>query len=345
MARILVTGGCGYIGSHTIVELLEHGHEVISIDNHSRSNPLIFDGIHEITGKRVHNINVDLSKSDAVESISGSLTDIDGIIHFAAFKSVNESVAEPLMYYDNNLQSLINILRLASTNNISNFVFSSSCTVYGDTKELPVRETTPFGTITNPYGMTKLIGEQLIRDFAKTTTDFNSILLRYFNPVGAHPSALIGEIPVDIPNNLVPYITQTAAGVREQLTVFGDDYDTKDGSCVRDYIHVMDLARAHIRALEYLLEDRSQERCEVFNLGTGDGISVLEMVDTFQSVNKIDLNFKIGPRRDGDIAMIFADNNKAVEKLGWKVENNVEDMMRSAWAWEQKVRSNGWSGI
>jgi UDP-glucose 4-epimerase len=337
MARILVTGGCGYIGSHTIVDLIEHGDEVISIDNFSRSNPTVFDGIRRITGQNVLNLELDLTDKQALNHISDQLTGIQGIIHFAAYKSVPESVAQPLMYYENNIQSLINILEMAEKAGIPHFVFSSSCTVYGDTTELPVTEDTPMGAAQNAYGMTKQIGEHIVQDHIRSGSKMQAILLRYFNPVGAHPSAEIGELPIDVPNNLVPYITQTAAGIRDELTVFGDDYNTRDGSCIRDYIHVMDIAAAHTEAISYLAGGRNEHPCEVFNLGTGEGVTVLEVVQAFEKVNNLNLNYKIGPRRPGDVEAVYSDNTKARERLGWEIKYSLEDMMRSAWAWQKKL--------
>lgn len=336
MARILVTGGCGYIGSHTLVDLIDHGHEVISVDNFSRSDPRIFDGIHKITGRNVLNFDVDLANKHAVSCLAEHLTGVDGVIHFAAYKSVPESVKQPLKYYGNNINSLLNILELADRCAIPNFVFSSSCTVYGEHPDLPVTEDSPLGEAQNAYGRTKQIGEALIGDLVRSGSAINAVLLRYFNPVGAHPSAEIGELPIDVPNNLVPFITQTAAGIRDELTVFGDDYETRDGSCIRDYIHVMDIASAHTLALEYMLAGKVTG-CEIFNLGSGNGVSVLEVVKAFEEANGLELNYRTGPRRPGDIAAVYANNSKAREVLGWEIKYDLKDMMRSAWEWQQRL--------
>lgn len=338
MARILVTGGCGYIGSHTLVDLIENGYEVISADNYSRSEERMFDGVEAITGQRVENIEVDLASDDAVQVLMSKAGDIDGIIHFAAYKSVPESVRHPLRYYSNNLNSTANMLEFARLKRVRNFVFSSSCTVYGSPEVLPVTEESPAGQIESPYGMTKVIGEQMIRDVIKSGQELQACLLRYFNPVGAHPSALIGELPIDVPNNLVPYITQTAVGVRDLLTVFGGDYETRDGSCIRDFIHVSDIAHAHTLALQFM-EHNSGVRCDVFNLGTGNGVTVLEAVKAFEAVNDISLNYVVGPRRDGDIAAVYADNSKAIRELGWEVRYDLKEMMKSALAWERRLRA------
>jgi UDP-glucose 4-epimerase len=338
MARILVTGGCGYIGSHTLVDLIDHGYEVISIDNFVRSDPSMFEGIKKITGRNVLNLELDLADTQAVLCLGEHLKHVDGIIHFAAYKSVPESVANPLMYYQNNIQSLINLLELAEEAGVAHFVFSSSCSVYGDARELPVFETTPFGRAESPYGRSKQIGENIIEDYIRSGTKMNAVMLRYFNPVGAHPSAEIGEMPIDVPNNLVPYITQTAAGIRKELTVFGDDYNTRDGSCIRDYVHVMDIAAAHTRAFEKMMAEKRTSTCEIYNLGTGKGVTVLEMIQAFKDANGVDLNYKIGPRRAGDVEAIYADNTKARKELGWEIQNDLQEMMRSAWEWEKKLR-------
>jgi len=337
MGRILVTGGGGYIGSHTIVDLLEHDYEVVSLDNYVRSNPSILKGVEEITGKSVLNIELDLADKEAVECISAHMKGIDGIIHFAAYKSVPESVKHPMMYYHNNVLSLMNMLDLAKANGIANFVYSSSCSVYGNVSELPVTEETPLLEPECAYAASKYIGELIIKDFVRANPDMRAILLRYFNPVGAHPSAIIGEMPIDVPNNLVPFITQTAAGIREELTVFGGDYDTRDGSCIRDYIHVMDIARAHTKAVQYMIKGDSSEPVEIFNLGTGNGVSVLEAIRSFEEVSGLKLNYKIGPRRDGDVVAVYADNTKAREKLGWELKYSLNDMMSSAWNWQRKL--------
>lgn len=339
MAKILVTGGCGYIGSHTIVDLINNGFEVVSIDNLSRSQASILDGVKKITGKEIQNFEVDLSNDAELKSIYNDLKDIDGIIHFAAYKAVGESVEHPLLYYKNNIGSLVNILEASKILNIPHFVFSSSCTVYGNVQKLPVDENAPMGIAESPYGMTKQMGEAIVNDFVKANAGHQSILLRYFNPVGAHSSAEIGELPIGVPANLVPYITQTAMGIRQELTIFGDDYDTRDGSCIRDYVHVMDIANAHTKALQYMLDGKMQQNCDVFNLGTGNGVSVLEAVASFEKVNNLKLNYKIGPRRQGDVIAVYADNSKAIQQLSWQVQYDLDEMMRSAWEWQKKLSS------
>jgi UDP-glucose 4-epimerase len=336
MATILVTGGCGYIGSHTIVDLIEHGFEVISIDNFSRSTPRLLKGIEKITGKKVMNYPVDLCNYEALQAVLRAHPEIEGIIHFAAFKTVPESVEKPLMYFHNNLESLINLLQYIQTYQVPYFVFSSSCSVYGNTDHLPVVEETPLGEAQSPYARTKQMGEQIIYDFSKVVSN-QFILLRYFNPVGAHPSGWIGELPLGKPDNLVPVITQTAIGKLPQMQVMGADYPTRDGSCIRDYIHVMDIAHAHTLALQYLMEHRNSSNYEIFNLGTGRGVSVLEAIQAFEKVNGVKLNYTIGPRRPGDVVAIYADNKKAREKLGWEPKYTIEDMMRTAWQWEQNM--------
>ncbi|QOR76534.1 MAG: UDP-glucose 4-epimerase GalE [Thermoflavifilum sp.] len=336
MATILVTGGCGYIGSHTIVDLIEHGFEVISIDNFSRSTPRLLKGIEKITGKKVMNYPVDLCNYEALQAVLRAHPEIEGIIHFAAFKTVPESVEKPLMYFHNNLESLINLLQYIQTYQVPFFVFSSSCSVYGNTNQLPVVEETPLGEAQSPYARTKQMGEQIIYDVSKVASN-QFILLRYFNPVGAHPSGWIGELPLGKPDNLVPVITQTAIGKLPQMQVMGADYPTRDGSCIRDYIHVMDIAHAHTLALQYLMEHRNSSNYEIFNLGTGRGVSVLEAIQAFEKVNGVKLNYTIGPRRPGDVVAIYADNKKAREKLGWEPKYTIEDMMRTAWQWEQNM--------
>ena len=346
MARILVTGGCGYIGSHTLVDLIANGHEVVSIDNFVRSNPSIFKGIHKITGRNVLNLEVDLADAEMVLCLGEHLKGVDGIIHFAAFKCVPESVEQPLMYYENNIRSLINILKLAEEAGVPNFVFSSSCTVYGEPSDLPVTENTPLGRVASPYGMTKLLGETIIKDhLASGSSKMNATLLRYFNPVGAHPSAEIGELPIDKPNNLVPFITQTAAGLREELTVFGDDYNTRDGTCIRDYVHVMDVASAHTKAIEYMMAKTNTGVCDVFNLGIGEGVSILEIIQAFEAVNDLKLNYKIGERRAGDVAAVFADNTKACHELGWEIQYDINDMMKTAWNWQKRLSEPNWQSV
>ena len=337
MAKILVTGGCGYIGSHTIVDLLANGFDVISIDNFSRSSNYAVAAIEKITGKRIKNYEVDLKNFDETLAVFQENPDIAGIIHFAAYKAVGESVQEPLFYYENNIGSLVNILKCVQEFDIPHFVFSSSCTVYGNPDTSPVTEISEVKKAESPYGATKQMGEEILQNIA-AAGGANVILLRYFNPVGAHPSALIGELPIGRPQNLVPAITQTAIGKLPKMMVYGNDYPTRDGSCIRDYIHVCDIASAHTLALQYLLADKNAAACEIFNLGTGNGISVLEAIQTFEAVSGTSLNYEIGPRRAGDIVAIYANNEKAISKLGWKINYSIEDMMRTAWAWEKEVQ-------
>jgi len=337
MNKILVTGGCGYIGSHTLVNLIENGFEVISVDNNSRSNPRILEGVQKITGKKIKNYKVDLCNLDDSFAIFLENPDIIGIIHFAAFKSVGESVENPLMYFENNLLSLINLLKCVQEFNIPHFVFSSSCTVYGNPSEIPVTESTPPRPAESPYGYTKQMGEQIINEFSKSS-DSRSILLRYFNPVGAHPSGLIGELPIGKPANLVPAITQTAIGKLPQMEVHCSDYPTRDGSCIRDYIHVCDIAHAHTLALQYMINGKIKKNCEVFNLGSGNGVTVLEAIRAFEKISGVSLNYIIGPRRPGDVVAIYANNDFAIQELGWTCQYNLEDMMSSAWRWEQKLK-------
>ena len=294
----------------------------------------MLDGIEKITGKRVKNYKVDLCDLDDTEAIFLENPDLVGVIHFAAYKSVPESVSEPMLYYRNNFNSLINILQCAEEFDVDNFVFSSSCSVYGNTTVLPVIEETPFPEPESPYARTKQVGEAICRDFSNINKHFNTILLRYFNPVGAHPSALIGEFQ-DLSESVVPVITQTAIGKRKEMTVFGNDYDTRDGSCVRDYIHVSDIANAHTRALQYIIDDRNKSNCEVFNLGTGNGVTVLELINAFEKVSGKKLNYKLGPRRAGDVVEVYANNNRACSLLGWETEHDLDSMMDTAWRWEQ----------
>ena len=339
MQKILVTGGCGYIGSHTVVDLIENGYEVISIDDNSRSTTYLLDGIEKITGKKLKNYKVDLKNFDETLAVFQENEDINGIIHFAAYKAVGESVEEPLMYYENNLYSLVNLLKCAKEFNIPNFVFSSSCTVYGNPDSIPVTEQSPIKKAESPYGATKQMGEQIVLDFSRVSNT-KAILLRYFNPVGAHPSIKIGELPLGKPQNLVPAITQTAIGKLPQMQVWGVDYPTRDGSCIRDYIHVSDIAHAHTLALEYLENGRNKTNCDVFNLGSGNGVTVLEAIHAFEEVSGVKLNYKIGPRRPGDVVAIYANNQLAVDELGWQLQYNLKDMMRTAWEWEQKVKQD-----
>jgi UDP-glucose 4-epimerase len=334
--KILVTGGCGYIGGHTIVDLVNNGFEVISIDDLSRGSLRMLAGVEMILGKEIKNYKVDLTNLDDTQAVFIENPDIIGIIHFAAFKSVNESVLEPLMYYKNNINSLVNILQCAKDYQVPNIVFSSSCSVYGNAQKLPVDELTSLAVAESPYAFTKQIGEVICSDFAKQNLGFNITLLRYFNPVGAHTSVLIGELQ-EKPENLVPVITQTAIGKRAEMTVFGNDYDTRDGSCVRDYIHVMDIANAHTKSLQYLMAGRNKQACEVFNLGTGNGVTVLELINAFEKVSEKKLNYQIGPRRSGDVIAVFADNTKATKLLGWEIQYDLDDMMDTAWRWQQKL--------
>jgi UDP-glucose 4-epimerase len=337
MKKILVTGGCGYIGSHTLIDLVENGFDVISVDNNSRSNPRILEGVEKITGKKIKNYKVDLCNFDDTYAIFHENPDITGIIHFAAFKSVGESVNLPLLYFENNLMSLINLLKCVHEFNVPYFVFSSSCTVYGNPDEIPVSESTPPKPAESPYGYTKQMGEQIINEFYKSTT-LNAILLRYFNPVGAHPSGIIGELPIGRPANLVPAITQTAAGKLPQMQVYGDDYPTRDGSCIRDFIHVCDIAHAHTLSLQYLIANKETLKCEVFNLGSGNGVTVLEAIHAFEKVTGVKLNYSIGPRRPGDVVAIYANNDLARKKLGWNPKFSLDDMLATAWRWEQKIK-------
>lgn len=339
--KILITGGAGYIGSHTIIEILENTNwEVISIDNYSSSSEKTYQRIEKITGKKTNYYNIDLTDLSLTEKVFEENKDIAGIIHFAAFKSVPESVENPLLYYHNNLNSLINILRCQKKYSIPNLIFSSSCSVYGNLDELPVTENTPLNKPESPYAYTKQIGEKIVDDFIKINSSLKAISLRYFNPVGAHKSGLNGEVPIARPNNLVPYITQTAIGKLEQLTVFGGDYATNDGTCIRDYVHVCDIASAHVKALQKLVEDKNFERHSIINLGTGVGVSVLEAIKAFEKVSNQKLNYKIGERRAGDVEAIYANNNKAKELLNWTPKYNIDEMMLSAWLWENNLKEN-----
>jgi UDP-glucose 4-epimerase len=340
MEKILVTGGCGYIGAHTIVDLIENGFEVICVDNNVRSSPRILEGVEKITGKKIKNYKVDLCNYDDTFAIFQENENIAGIIHFAAYKAVGESVEKPLMYFENNLMSLINLLKCTQEFEIPYFIFSSSCTVYGNPDVIPVTELTPPRPAESPYGYTKQMGEQIINEFSKATTRTKCILLRYFNPAGAHPSTLIGEMTIGRPTQLVPAITQTAIGKLPTMTVYGDDYPTRDGSCVRDFIHVCDIAHAHTLGLQYLLEKRALKRCEVFNLGTGNGVTVLEAIRAFEKVSGVKLNYTIGPRRPGDVVAIYANNDLAHKQLGWQARISLEEMMSTAWKWEQKLKAD-----
>lgn len=335
--KIIITGGTGYIGSHTVVELCNAGYEPIIIDNLSNSNIGVLDGIKAIVGHPVIYENIDCKDYNSLERFVEKHPDIVAIVHFAASKSVGESVTNPLLYYRNNIMSLINLLQLMPKFNIKNIVFSSSCTVYGQPDILPVTEQSPIKPATSPYGSTKQMCETILRDATVANPDLRVILLRYFNPIGAHPSAEIGELPNGIPNNLLPYITQTAAGIRQELSVFGDDYDTKDGSCIRDYINVVDLAKAHVCAINRVVEEKSKEKVEVFNLGTGEGVSVLEIIQTFEKATGVKLPYKIAPRRAGDIEKVWADTSYANKELGWKAQETLENTLLSAWNWQKKL--------
>ncbi len=335
MSKVLVTGGTGYIGSHTVVELINEGFEVVIVDNLSNSNVEVLNGIEKITGVRPAFENIDCVDYVAMDNMMDKYGKIDAIIHFAASKAVGESVEKPLLYYRNNLVSLINLLQLMPVHKIKNFVFSSSCTVYGQPEVLPVTEKAPIIPALSPYGNTKQIGEEIIRDtIYANPNNYQSIVLRYFNPIGAHASAEIGELPNGVPNNLLPFVTQTAIGLRKQLQVFGNDYDTPDGSCIRDYIHVVDLAKAHVIAVKRMLDGKSGDSLETFNLGTGRGLSVLEIIKTFEEVNQVKVPYKIVSRREGDIEKVWADPTYANDVLGWKAMETVEETLRSAWAWE-----------
>ena len=337
MNKILVTGGCGYIGVHTIVDLIQNGFEVISVDNNSRSRVDILVNAEKITSKKIQNYAVDLCHLENTRNIFKENNDITGIIHFAAYKSVGESVGEPLMYYENNLTSLVNILKCAEEFNVPHFVFSSSCTVYGNPDAMIVTEETPQKPAESPYGATKQMGEVIVTDTIKSN-NMQAILLRYFNPVGAHPSILLGEMSLGRPANLIPAITQTAIGKLPGMEVYGNDYDTRDGSCVRDFIHVSDIAHAHTLALNFLINKKNKIKAEIFNLGTGDGYTVLEAIAAFEKVAGVKLNYTIGPRRSGDVVAIYANNNKAKKELGWIPQYNLETMLDTAWKWELKLK-------
>ena len=336
--KILVTGGTGYIGSHTVVELQNSGYEVIIVDNLSNSSIEVLDNIEKISGTKPAFENFDLVDKEKTEDFFSRNSGIDAIIHFAASKAVGESVEKPLLYYRNNLVSLMNILECQIKFSVANIVFSSSCTVYGQPDILPVTEQTPRKDAESPYGNTKRVNEDILNDTVTANAKLNAIALRYFNPAGAHSSALIGELPLGIPNNLVPFITQTAAGLRNELKVFGDDYNTPDGSAIRDYIHVVDLAKAHVVAINRLLAGKNKTKYEVFNLGTGEGYSVLEMVKGFEKVTGKKLNYKIVDRRDGDIEKIWADTTFANDELGWRAEKGLEETLLTSWNWEKNVR-------
>lgn len=335
--KILVTGGTGYIGSHTTVELQKAGYEVVIIDNLSNSGRDVLDGIESITGKRPVFVEGDCTDMATVRRLFEDNPGIKGIINFAASKAVGESVHKPLLYYRNNLNTLINLLEAMPQNGVEGIVFSSSCTVYGEPDVNPIDETAPIKPATSPYGNTKQISEEIIQDYIASGAPIKSIILRYFNPIGAHESAKIGELPVGVPQNLVPYLTQAAAGVRGELTVFGDDYNTPDGSCIRDYIDVVDLAKAHVTAMKRMLDGADTDAIEIFNLGTGNGVSVLELINAFEKATGVKVPYRIGPRREGDIEKIWAEPTKANTVLGWKAEVPIEETMRKAWAWQQSL--------
>lgn len=339
MKKILVTGGTGYIGSHTAVELIHAGYEVIIIDNLSNSKEFFIDRIEMITGTRPVFVNADLRDMNGLNEFFKITKGIEAVIHFAAFKAVGESVKDPLLYYDNNICGMTNLLKAMTASNISKIVYSSSCTVYGEADRLPVDENSPIKKAESPYGFTKQVGEQMLSDMA-ASKEMKSVILRYFNPTGAHDSSLIGELPIGVPNNLVPYITQTAIGEREMLTVNGNDYDTPDGTNIRDYIHVVDLAKAHVTALERILSGKTEQDAEVFNLGTGNGNSVMEVINAFEKVTGIKLNYRIGPRREGDVVSIYSDTEKANKVLGWKAERDLSDMMLTSWNWQKAISNS-----
>jgi len=337
--KVLVTGGLGFIGSHTVVELQKEGYEVVIIDNCSNSSEEVLEGIAKISGKIPIFEKIDLREKPKVVDFFNRHQDIKGIIHFAASKAVGESVQIPLTYYENNIGTLVYLLQELQKKNDASFIFSSSCTVYGQADTLPITESAPVKPAESPYGNTKQIGEEIIKDTCKVVPQLKAIALRYFNPIGAHKSAEIGELPLGVPQNLVPFITQAGMGLRDQLSVFGDDYPTEDGTCVRDYIHVVDLAKAHVVALGRLLEGKNKENYEVFNIGTGTGSSVLEVINSFEKVSGEKLNYKIAPRREGDVTAAYADTTLANNELGWKATSSLDEAMDTAWKWEKKVRS------
>lgn len=339
--KITVTGGLGFIGSHTVAELIQTGYEVVIIDDLSNAKLFILENIKKITGVKPVFYKADVGNKESLSDVFNKEENIDGVIHFAAFKAVGESVNEPLKYFKNNLYSLINLLECADENKIKNIVFSSSATVYGDPDVSPVTEKTPFKKALSAYGSTKQMGEEILEKVA-ATKNINAISLRYFNPVGAHDTALLGELPIGTPNNLMPFITQTAAGIREKLTVFGNDYETADGSCIRDYIHVVDLAIAHVKCCDRLLQKEQKNNYEVFNIGTGNGISVLEVINAFEKYNDLKLNYTVGQKRAGDAASVYADATLAERELGWKAKYDLEKIVVSAWKWQNfadKLRS------
>lgn len=336
--KILVTGGLGFIGSHTVVALQEEGFEVVIIDDCSNADEKVLEGITDITGKKPLFERFNLREKQKIQEFFKKHDDIDGAIHFAASKAVGESVENPLLYYENNLNTLTYLLQELTKKNSARFIFSSSCTVYGQADKMPITEDAPVKPAESPYGNTKQVGEEIIRDTCRVTPNLKAISLRYFNPMGAHPTAKIGELPIGVPQNLVPYITQTGIGMRDQLLVFGDDYPTEDGTCIRDYIHVVDLAKAHVVALQRLLEGKNDVNYEVFNVGTGEGSSVLEVIQSFERVSGKKLNYKIVDRREGDVIKAYADTTRANKVLGWKAKSSLDEAMKSAWDWECKIR-------
>ncbi len=337
--KILVTGGLGFIGSHTVVELQQEGFDVVIIDDCSNASETVLDGITAISGVRPEFEKLNLRVKEDVQNFFERYPDVSGVIHFAASKAVGESVEQPLLYYENNLNSLVYLLQSLSKKDEAAFIFSSSCTVYGQADSMPITEDAPVKPAESPYGNTKQIGEEIIVDTCKVLPHVRAIALRYFNPIGAHPSVEIGELPIGVPQNLVPFITQTGVGLREQLAVFGNDYPTPDGTCIRDYIHVVDLAKAHVVALQRILKGNSEGNYEVFNVGTGKGSSVLEVIESFERVSGRSLNYKITDRRPGDVIQAYADTKRANEVLGWKAMSSLDDAMKSAWDWERKIRS------
>jgi UDP-glucose 4-epimerase len=336
--KILVTGGAGYIGAHTVIELMAAGYEPVIVDDFSKSDRTLLEGLERVTGKKPNFHEGDCCDKDFLTKVFKSQGPFASVIHFAAYKSVGESVAKPLMYYRNNVGSLVTLLEVMQENAVKDLIFSSSCTVYGQPDHIPVDESAPFKRAESPYGATKQMSERILED--TYITGLRVISLRYFNPIGAHPSALLGELPIGVPNNLVPFITQTAIGKREKLTVFGNDYNTPDGSCLRDFIHVVDLAIAHVKALDYLIKLPAGNAYEAFNLGTGIGVSVLELVNKFQEVTGIKLNYTIGPRRSGDVEKVYADPTKVNKELNWKTKYSIEDALLHAWQWEKKLAAN-----
>ena len=339
--RILVTGGTGYIGSHTVVELQNAGYDVVIIDNLSNSNVDVLDGIERISGVRPAFVEADCTDISALRKLFNDYPGISGIINFAASKAVGESMEKPVLYYRNNLNTLMNLLDIMAERGVKGIVFSSSCTVYGEPDVNPVTEQSPIKKATSPYGNTKQISEEIITDVINAGAPFKSVILRYFNPVGAHPSAEIGELPNGVPQNLIPYLTQTAMGIRKELSVFGNDYNTRDGYCIRDFIDVVDLAKAHVIAVERMLEDKSEAKIEIFNLGTGNGLSVMELITAFERATGVKVPYRIAPRRAGDIEQVWANPTYANEVLGWTASTPIDDTMRSAWKWQQRLRERG----